>query len=688
MQSKSTKRDRLLRIGRPLSVPGTCRPKGRRYELSLLLAITLFLPILTGRAQTSPSNFEVQKYTIDAQLFPSTHMLASKARIDFVPTSDLTVMHFELHSALRVKKAIDSTGQALNFSQEGLSLQLSFINPQIAGKPSWINVEWGGSLASADGSPVEGLKLAYVSPEGSYLLYRGRWFPVNVNAQNRFAATLRVMVPLDEIVIASGRPSAPVRASDGVTYGFEFDQKSFPGTVIAGKYAVVPSTAEGSSIAMYLKQGHENLAGPYGDTAAKILSFFSTRFGPLPSGQLALVEIDDSTVGGYAAPGLVALASRGFSNPVNYGLLAHEISHQWWRCLVSPASADDAFLDEGLATYSAALYVNEAAGEAAFEDAMQKIEVGALTHESEAAVSQAARLHEFTPEYDSIVFKKGAMVFHMLKWVIGDNAFFTTLQTLTKEYAWKSVSTAEFEKLAEKTSGQDLRYFFAQWVDSTGVPQFKKTWAIYRVQRGYQVVGKIQQDLDIFRMPVEVRVYSEGRKPITQRVEMVGTTADFTVNTITKPLKVVVDPASRLLKFDDETKIKVEMERGDQLAQEQAYFEAIKQYQAVLDINKNSSLAHYRIGEIYLRLHNFNAAMEEFRAALSGDLQPKWLEVWSHLSIGKVFDLTGQRDRALNEYQKALQTNDNTQGALDLANQYTQKAYSEDTKQGPTTASK
>ena len=52
-------------------------------------------------------------------------------------------------------------------------------------------------------------------------------------------------------------------------------------------------------------------------------------------------------------------------------------------------------------------------------------------------------------------------------------------------------------------------------MDSTGVPQFKRTWAVYRTQKGYQVVGKIQQDLDIFRMPVEIRVYTEGRKPVT-----------------------------------------------------------------------------------------------------------------------------------------------------------------------------
>ena len=74
------------------------------------------------------------------------------------------------------------------------------------------------------------------------------------------------------------------------------------------------------------------------------------------------------------------------------------------------------------------------------------------------------------------------------------------------------------------------------------MPQFKRNWAVYRLPKGYQVVGKMQQDLDIFRMPVEIRVMCQGSKPVTQRIEMVGTTADFTIDTRTKPLRVLVDP--------------------------------------------------------------------------------------------------------------------------------------------------
>lgn len=598
-----------------------------------------------------------------------------------MPEANLSSLSFELHGALRVERVLDASRQEARFRQDGTTLGVDFANPLPRGKPSSIAVTYGGALASAEGSPVENLKLAYVGPEGSSLLYAGRWFPVNVGGLDRFSATMRISVPSDEIVIASGKASTPLREAGKVTYTFEYDRKSFPGTVLASRYVIQPGTS-GADLTLYLKPGHESFAASYGETAAKILGFYSEKFGPLPDAHLALAEIDDGSVGGYTTPGVVAIAARGFSNPVNYRLLAHEISHLWWRCLVSPATPNDALLDEGLATYSAALDVQEMAGDAAFEDVMHEIEIGALTHEEVAPISQAGRLHEFTPEYQSIVYDKGGMVFHMLRWVIGDDAFFKTLQAMARQDAWKSISTDEFQKLTEQVSKQELTYFFALWVSSSGVPQFKSSWAIYRTANGYQVGGKIQQDLDIFRMPVEVRVSTEGRRPTSERVEVVGTTGDFTINTKTKPTRVVIDPGSRLLKYDQKTRFEVEMARGDQLVQEQAYLEAAAQYQKVLKLNANSSLAHYRLGEIYFKLHNYNSGASEMREALNGDLDPKWVEVWTHLTLGKIYDVTGQRDRALNEYQRALQTRNNAQGALEEANRYIQKPYREASSQG------
>ena len=102
---------------------------------------------------------------------------------------------------------------------------------------------------------------------------------------------------------------------------------------------------------------------------------------------------------------------------------------------------------------------------------------------------------------------------------------------------------------------------------------------------------------------------------------------------------------------------------------------ALEQFNKALDINKNSSLAHYRIAEVFYSQHNYQAAANAYRDSLNGDGDPRWTEVWCHVQLGKIFDVTGQRERATNEYRQALQTKDNTQGALDEARRYLQKPF-------------
>ena len=95
----------------------------------------------------------------------------------------------------------------------------------------------------------------------------------------------------------------------------------------------------------------------------------------------------------------------------------------------------------------------------------------------------------------------------------------------------------------------------------------------------------------------------------------------------------------------------------------------------ILKANPKSSMASYGIGEIQFREHSYQAAANGFRNALKGDLEPKWTEVWSYINIGKIFDITGQRDRAIAEYKLALQTNDDTRGALTEAAKLIQSPY-------------
>jgi Tfp pilus assembly protein PilF len=100
--------------------------------------------------------------------------------------------------------------------------------------------------------------------------------------------------------------------------------------------------------------------------------------------------------------------------------------------------------------------------------------------------------------------------------------------------------------------------------------------------------------------------------------------------------------------------------------------------QEALKTNRTSSLIHFRIAEIYFQQSKLQNSYNEFRLSLNGDSEPRWTQVWAHLGLGKIFDVSGQRDRALNEYRQALRTKDNTRGALEEAAGYMATPYKPD----------
>ena len=151
---------------------------------------------------------------------------------------------------------------------------------------------------------------------------------------------------------------------------------------------------------------------------------------------------------------------------------------------------------------------------------------------------------------------------------------------------------------------------------------------------------------------------------------MVGTDSSYTIETFGKPRRITMDPNNWVLKNSGDLKLRTAIMRGQQLVQQGNLAESLKEFQKAIEQNKNSSLAHYRIAEVFYLQKNYQAAANAYRDSLNGDGEPKWTEVWSHIQLGKIFDITGQRERALSEYRQALQTNDNTQGALDEARQY------------------
>jgi len=289
-------------------------------------------------------------------------------------------------------------------------------------------------------------------------------------------------------------------------------------------------------------------------------------------------------------------------------------------------------------------------------------------------IIQAARLEDYSPELWALTGSKGAAVMNMLRYVMGDDKFFRALKQYAQNFSWKSALTDDFRKIASDVSGQDLGYFFIQWIESSGAPEFKLDYTIYRTQKGFRVMGKIAQDLDTFRMPVVLKIETEGN-PEEKKVDVVGTSSEFSVDTFGKPKNVVIDPAEQVLRYSIDVRVAVAIRRGEQFAELNEFGEALKEYQKALETNRTSSLAHYRIAEVFFLQNNYQSAANEFREVLNGDLIPKWTEVWAHIHLGMIFDITGQRERAVNEYNLAVRTKDNTQNAQEEAGKYLKTPY-------------
>ena len=216
-------------------------------------------------------------------------------------------------------------------------------------------------------------------------------------------------------------------------------------------------------------------------------------------------------------------------------------------------------------------------------------------------------------------------------------------------------------------------------MDGTGAPEFKIKYTTFRVKKGFRIVGQIAQDLDLFSMPLELKVDTDGQSEM-KRIEVRGTESAFSVETFGKPRRLVLDPNNWVLKNSAELRTRVAIRRGQEMTAAGNLSEALGEFNKALDVNKNSSLAHYRIAEVFYLQRNYQSAANEYRESLNGDEEPRWTEVWSHIGLGKIFDITGQRDRAVNEYRQAIQTNDNTQGALDEARRYLDTPFQRDSR--------
>src|ERR1700712_1044710 len=504
-------------------------------KMFVIAAAALTATGLNASAQSSRQPLNVTGYSINAQLDPVAQRLTATAAVTFTAVQDLTSATFELNNGLRITKVTGADGKPLDSDRDARrnTVTVSLPTNMAAGTSATFTFAYNGILKEADTSPVEGIKTAALADPVSMLLYPGRWFPMVGLYTDRFTMNLRATVPGDQTAVGSGFVGKKSVAGNKTEFDFNWTKPGFPGTLVAGKFLPAIKPSGSSQVSLYVTEKHKANAAEYGAVAAQQQEFFTTSFGQPESSKLQIVELPDDAVSASWGPEVVAIAGNRIGDKNSHRLLANTIARQWWGSEISPSSLNDAWITNGMARYAELMNLEETSGKIAFQNAIPDIEAGALAYDT-APLTTLARVDPFSPQFQSMTLEKGAMVFHMLRYQMGDDKFLAFLRGLLSQYTDKPVRTADVEEVAKAQGGSNsnLTPFFAQWLDGTGAPSFQDKFTVYRLgsNKGFRTVGSVAQDLDLFRMPVDLKVETDGKTEI-RKIDVTGTDSAYTIET-------------------------------------------------------------------------------------------------------------------------------------------------------------
>jgi tetratricopeptide (TPR) repeat protein len=665
-----------------------------RKSLALpVIAAALFLFAISVNAQQpapqpAASRFDITSYRIEAQIIPDQHLLRAGADISFIPLESTRSVVFELNGSLKIE-SIERDGKPLTgFVQDavgvgalGPSVRVDLGQVVPANQPVTLRFRWSGALISPEGGPLAIKRLAYIGPEGSYLMYASRWFPFHDYAADRALSDITLIVPTGlQVAGTSDDPVVAQQGKDGSTrYHFLHRQPVLPGNFVAGQYVNNNLRFGNYEIQFYAKPGSESKISGYAELMGHVLEFYTKQYGaPGFGNRLVVAQIDDDSLDTYSGPGIIFLASKLFdsSRPIPEDKLAREVAYQWWGQTVGLKSFDDAWISQGLAEWSAFAFRESALTAGALDAAQREQQERALTFEQTASIARApSALDDQSAAYQSIVFYKGSMVYRMLRETMGKDKFDRLLHSFVDQYRGKNASVDDLEKLASQVAGENLRYFFAQWVEGTGVPEFTVDYQIIRTRSGkFRTRGTVKQTIESLHMPVELMLRAEGDNQTTS-VRLDSASEDFDFESNGQPIEVVVDPNNKILRMSDDLKVSIIARRGIELMKDGIYAEAQQQFEAALKLDRSNSWVYYNLGLLYLEQRNWQPALDNFEAALSGTLKPSWIEVWARIKRGNAYDAKGERARAVSEYNKALQSGINYDNAQAVAKRFLATPY-------------
>jgi aminopeptidase N len=413
---------------------------------------------------------------------------------------------------------------------------------------------------------------------------RGRfWFPSIDHPSHKATVAFEVRVPAGWQVVANGvrmaadwRPLAgDIRADaappqDGV-WRWRMDQPIPPHLMVIGaaRFAVAtidacaqggrtPRRPDGCVPTGYWVFPQDSASGARAfRRAGEMLSWYSQLIAPYPYDRLAHVQ-SATRFGGMENAGAIFYSDQAITRgTLGEGTVAHEIAHQWFGNAVTPARWADLWLSEGFATYFGALYFEHADGVERFREIIDNSRAGYLRSQvTDLAIVDTLAVpgNDLLGLLNANSYNKGGAVLHMLRGLLGDSSFFGGVRRYYTAHLHGNAVTADLRRALEAASGQDLGWFFDQWLYRPGHPVFRVSHR-WDAPAGEAVVGVAQvqrASWPTFRVPVQIELQTAGGA-VRRAIDVTQRAQEFRFRLPAASTGVRLDPDGWVLKVVEES---------------------------------------------------------------------------------------------------------------------------------------
>lgn len=539
-------------------------PLFAQEENKCLLGEKLHSPLFKTDRVMYPgdSTFDATYYKLDLNITYTPKYLTGKVTVAAKAINALSSFYLDLYSSMIVD-SVKENSTSLSYSHNGNILTIALGHTVPAGNSFSVDVYYRGYPSSSGfGSFTFGTHNGEPCIYSLSEPYGARdWWPCkDTPADKADSVDIWITAPSYYTSVSNGTLRDSIVNTGTKTYKWH---ESYP----IAPYLVSVSMANYTRFDQYFKYSStdsmivthyvypENFtyAKPWLAKTPDMLKILSDRFGLYPFIREKYGHAQFGWGGGMEHQTCTSLGAFGDI------LQVHEMSHQWFGDMVTCKTWQDIWLNEGFATYCEGVYTEATSGHDAYVTYMKNKMNSAMSASGSLYVEDISSVSSIFDSNRS--YSKGGSVLHMLRGIIGDSLFFQALRTYLHKsnLAYNSVSTSDFQKAVEEVYGASLDYFFNEWVYGKNYPKYFISWSSITGDNSTYVTSiTVEQTTNespaLFTMPVQVKL-SNGSKDTTVTFFNNKQSQTFSVSTGFKPLQVVFDPNSNIMKVESTTKV-------------------------------------------------------------------------------------------------------------------------------------